>query len=61
MLFRSADAHNIAGLRNVESGVGIARKGGLGAKDVLNSRPVEEFLRFAAARRNGGPPGQRGR
>ncbi len=55
MISIGADAHSIAGLRNVESGVGIARKGGLGAKDVLNSRPVEEFLRFAAARRNGGP------
>ena len=46
-----ADAHNTAGIGNVEFGVGIARKGWLTAPDVLNARPVEGFLEFARARR----------
>jgi len=47
-----ADAHNVAGLANVEYGVGIARKAWLGATDVLNAHPVDEFL-ASAARRTG--------
>ncbi|MGH7629214.1 MAG: DNA polymerase/3'-5' exonuclease PolX [Gemmatimonadales bacterium] len=47
-----ADAHSTAGIGNVEYGVGIARKGWLGADDVLNARPVEGFLQFAQARRS---------
>jgi DNA polymerase (family 10) len=46
-----ADAHNTAGIGNVEFGVGIARKGWLSAVDVLNTRPVAGFLEFARARR----------
>ena len=46
-----ADAHNLAGLDNVEYGIGIARKGWLGAADVLNTRSAEEFLAFARRRR----------
>ena len=46
-----ADAHNLAGIANVEFGVGVARKGGLGADDILNARSVDEFLAFARARR----------
>ena len=46
-----ADAHNTAGIGNVEFGVGIARKGWLSAVDVLNTRSVEGFLEFARARR----------
>lgn len=46
-----ADAHSVAGLDNVEYGVGIARKGGLAAGNVLNTRPVDEFLAFGRARR----------
>ena len=52
MISIGADAHNLAGLANVEFGVGIARKGGLGAKDVLNCRDVDGFLAFAQARRS---------
>ena len=48
-----ADAHNVAGLDHVRYGVGIARKGWLGAADVLNARPVEEFLGQAGRRRAG--------
>jgi DNA polymerase (family 10) len=46
-----ADAHNIAGIANVEYGVGMARKGWLGPSDILNARPVDEFLAFARRRR----------
>jgi DNA polymerase (family 10) len=46
-----ADAHNVSGISNVEYGVGMARKGWLGAGDILNARPVGEFLAFAAKRR----------
>ena len=47
MVSIGADAHGIAGIEYVDYGVGIARKGGLGAEDVLNTRSVDEFLRFA--------------
>ena len=53
MISIGADAHNLAGLGNVEFGIGIARKGWLTPNDVLNSRPVEGFLAFAQARRGG--------
>ena len=43
-----ADAHNLAGIGYVDSGVGIARKGGLGPDDVLNARDLDGFLTFAA-------------
>lgn len=43
-----ADAHSIAGIDYVDSGVGIARKGGLGADDVLNARDLDGFLAFAS-------------
>ncbi len=46
-----ADAHNLAGLRNVQYGVGMARKAWLSARDVLNTLPVEGFLAFAERRR----------
>ncbi len=48
-----ADAHSVAGVENMAFGVSMARKGGLGPEAVLNTRPVEEFLRFARARRPG--------
>ncbi len=46
-----ADAHSAAGLDNVNYGVTMARKGWLTAADVLNARPVEDFLAFARRRR----------
>jgi DNA polymerase (family 10) len=51
MISIGADAHSVAGLENVAYGVGIARKGGLVAADVLNSRSADEFLAFARRRR----------
>jgi len=47
----STDAHSLAGLANADLGVGIARKGWLEAKDVLNTRDAEGFLEHAKARR----------
>ena len=45
-----ADAHSVAGMTNVALGVGIARKGWLAARDVLNTRDVEGFLAHAQRR-----------
>ena len=46
-----ADAHSVAGMANVAVGVGVARKGWVEARDVLNTRDVEAFRTFAKARR----------
>lgn len=51
MISIGSDAHNLAGLANVDYGVGIARKGGLGPDDILNCLSVDDFLSFARARR----------
>ena len=45
------DAHSTHGLDNVEIGVGVARKGWLGAEDVLNALPADEVLERARRRR----------
>lgn len=50
MISIGADAHNLAGLANIEFGVGIARKGGLGPGELLNTHSAEEFLAFARER-----------
>jgi DNA polymerase (family 10) len=49
-----ADAHNLTGIRNVEFGVGIARKGWLTRADVLNALPADGFLAQVAGRRSRG-------
>lgn len=49
------DAHSVRGLDNTALGVGMARKGWLEARDVLNARPVEDVLAIAARRRPAGP------
>ena len=46
-----ADAHSVAGMGNVAVGLGVARKGWLEPKDVLNTRDAEGFLAFARTRR----------
>jgi DNA polymerase (family 10) len=46
-----ADAHSIAGLANVDLGIGMARKAGLTRDDVLNARDVEGFVEHARKRR----------
>jgi len=47
----SADAHNVAGLANVDLGIGVARKAGLTRDDVLNTQDAEGFLAHAKQRR----------
>ncbi|OLC07580.1 MAG: hypothetical protein AUH42_03315 [Gemmatimonadetes bacterium 13_1_40CM_70_11] len=51
MISIGADAHSVAGMTNVPVGVGIARKGWLEARDVLNTRDAEGFLAQARKRR----------
>jgi DNA polymerase (family 10) len=46
-----ADAHDREGIAYLEFGIAMARKAGLERQDVLNTRPVGEFLAFARARR----------
>lgn len=46
------DAHSPQGLDHLELGVAVARKGGLGAMNVLNSRSVHDVLAFARARKS---------
>lgn len=45
------DAHTLAGLDEIRYGIGIARKGGLRASDVLNTLGVEALLGFFEAQR----------
>ncbi|MDP3921637.1 MAG: DNA polymerase/3'-5' exonuclease PolX [Candidatus Omnitrophota bacterium] len=45
------DAHSPEGLEDVSYGVGIARKGWLEKKDVLNTMPCAEIEKFLAKRR----------
>ncbi len=45
------DAHSPQGLENIALGIATARKGWLGAADVLNSRSAAGVLEFARARR----------
>ena len=40
----NTDAHSVDGLKDMCFGLGIARKGGLTADDVLNALSVEDFL-----------------
>jgi DNA polymerase (family 10) len=47
------DAHSTAGLDNTAFGVGMARKAGLTAAQVLNTRSADDVLAFARARREG--------
>lgn len=42
------DAHNVSGLADVSYGVGIARKGGLRAEDVINTRGLKEIREFCS-------------
>jgi DNA polymerase (family 10) len=46
-----ADAHHVGGLENMNYGVSMARKAGLGPSDILNTRSVEAFLDYARMRR----------
>ena len=46
------DAHSVAGMANMEIGLGIARKGWLEAQDVWNTLSADEFLATAQRRRS---------
>jgi DNA polymerase (family 10) len=46
-----ADAHNLAGLANVQYGVAMARKAWLTREHILNARSAEDFMAQAAGRR----------
>lgn len=48
------DAHSPRGLDYMTTGIGIARKGGLAAREVLNTRSADDVLAFARARRTRG-------
>jgi DNA polymerase (family 10) len=48
------DAHTLDGLDHAALGVGMARKGWLEARDVLNAAPADDVLAFASQRRAGG-------
>ena len=51
MISIGPDAHSPQGFDNLEMGVAIARKGWLGAHNVLNTRSVDDVIAFAKARR----------
>jgi DNA polymerase (family 10) len=46
MIVLGTDAHAVEELRFIQFGVCQARRGGLEAKDVANTRPVEVFLKL---------------
>jgi len=46
MISINPDAHDESGIDDVRYGIGIARKGWCEAKDVVNTAPVDEFLRI---------------
>jgi DNA polymerase (family X) len=46
-----ADAHNVAGLGYVDYGIAMARKAWLTADDILNTKPVDDFVAYARKRR----------
>ena len=46
MIAINPDAHNVNGLDHVNLGAGVARKGWLEKKDVLNTRPLQEVLKY---------------
>ena len=45
-IFINPDAHNINGLQDIQYGIGIARKGWLEAKDVVNSWTVHKIFSY---------------
>lgn len=51
LIYINPDAHNTDGLNDVQYGVGIARKGWLEAKDVVNTWDVKKVEKFLAAKR----------
>jgi DNA polymerase (family 10) len=50
-IFINPDAHNINGLKEVQYGVGIARKGWLEPKDVVNTWTVHQVFNYLKSKR----------
>ncbi len=50
-IFINPDAHNTEGLKDVSYGVGIARKGWLEVKDVVNAWDLKKVITFLSSRR----------
>jgi len=46
MISINPDAHNIHGLKDVEYGIGIARKGWLEKKNVVNTLTLKDVSKF---------------
>jgi DNA polymerase (family 10) len=44
----STDAHSVAGLDLIELGVGVARRGWLSKKEVINTRTVKQLEKILA-------------
>ena len=51
----SSDAHSTLDFDNIWLGIGSARRGWLEARDVLNTRPLEEFRALLRQRSQNGP------
>lgn len=47
------DAHTIEGLKDIEYGVGIARKGWLTSENILNALPVDALLKIFRRKKDG--------
>lgn len=47
------DAHTIEGLKDIEYGVGIARKGWLTSENILNTLPVDALLKIFRRKKDG--------
>ena len=45
-IFINPDAHNIQGLLDVQYGIGIARKGWLEAKDIVNTWNIQKVIKY---------------
>lgn len=45
----NTDSHNISGFRNRRYGIGLARRAGCRARNVLNSMPVDQFTEYITA------------
>ena len=51
-----SDCHRAAALdRQMEMGIGTARRGWVEARSVLNARPIDEVRAFIARKRRGKP------
>jgi len=50
MLVISTDAHSTEHLGLIRFGVGVARRGWCEAKDILNTRPLAELLKYLKSR-----------